>query len=1680
MPQLRKEQNIKWTSKKELEFQVLDWKGLDVLTEPESDSEDEEEHYKPKQFKYTIRMFGVTKKGYSVCLTVTDFKPYFFISIPDKWKKAQIQLLLNTITERLIKYNVTTPEFKIVKRHKFRGFTNNALQRYAKLEFDNSRGMNRFKDMFYTEINILGKKHKFDLYEAKLDPMLRFIHINDIKAAGWIRLKKNQYEVKNINPISKCQIDVVAHWKEVQPFDNNSISPMLIASFDIEADSSHGDFPLAKKTYKKLASDILVHYWTSLATIQKYKNVANQRSIWRKYIKHNLEEDEIKRKRKINPLLKNTKISVKINDILIDSKTDHFIKSKVKEVNRIRKMIQNEEKYLYNLIASSFGLIEEIENISFIVTKKNKKPTPKTIQSIINDIKYICQFKQNKIKGNNELKEGVKEIVGRMENCNTIQQVEWVIDDVARKRYLNKLHLQIKVLIKDVLVGFIDDIMSKAFPSVKGDRVIQIGTVIQKYGDPNIFMKHIITLNGCDPIAGAIVVPCKTEKQVLLEWHKFINALDPDIITGYNIFGFDEIFMYDRACELGCMEIFATLGRIIDDEPKLEEKHLSSSALGDNILYYIQMTGRVQIDVFKVIQRDHNLNSYKLDSVANHFIEGDVMQIGSKYPKQKLKLISKEIKKYNGTDVSNYIEVDGIKDLSIGNFVYLNQKNTYDQSLDGQKFKIMDIVQTKYIDKQTKDEIIKHGLVLDMPVDQNLLSDSEVKYCWGLAKDDVHHTDIFKLQKGSDSDRKRVAVYCIQDCALLIHLINKLCIITNNMGMANVCSVPFSYIFLRGQGIKLFSFVGKQCRLDNYLIPDLIKESELEEKKNKLNKNRRDRLQNILNENKLSNVSEESQYKLDGEGYYHIGYQEDDVQKGYLVKDNDDGYEGAIVIQPEPDIYMEPVAITDYGSLYPASMISENLSHDSIVFDLKYDNLPGYDYLDITYEIKKILNTKLKSAPKVTVGYKTCRFAQFPKGEKGIIPKILMKLLKARKETRAQIQTEPDKFKQAILDGLQMAYKTTANSLYGQIGARTSSIYLKDIAASTTATGRRLLLYARHFAEKNIKGCECVYGDSIPGDEPILYQTNNNIKVETIEMIGNNYQWIDYPQFIKGHNKQQCFPVNMKIYVDDKWVTVKRLIRHNTKKKIYRVLTRTGCVDVTEDHSLINNEGQMIKPEDCKVGETQIKYSFPYHHKFENNYPKDFPYYECDTKLEAQKKYCEIISIWNLPIVFVDYRDGKYIVRSRALNDKEYHCHYKDLMSVRSVNFLRYTDPDEYVYDIETECGWFTAGIGGITLKNTDSIFVKFADENGNKLQGIEGLQTAIDKGIQIEKSIQMYYKKPHKLEYEKTFWPFILFTKKRYVGHLYEKDVTKYKQKSMGIVLKRRDNAPIVKYVYGGIIKTIMIEQNIKKSIEFLKTTLQDLLDGKFDVNLLIISKTLRGYYKDPDSIAHKVLADRMAERDPGNKPQVNDRIPYVYIDVIERENMLQGDKIEHIDYVKEHNLIPNYLFYITNQIMKPVSQIYELIVDKLEGYNKGDNYFHNTYFRLLDKFDGNELKARTKVSKLKQAEVKKLLFSDIIIKFINKQEGYGTIDDFWEKVQNDDDEYDDEYDNINFDNMFKDEFEIQGKTTRKKKQVNYDSVAPDFNEYDDIIQKICKEKMGNVKVRKTMDISQFMTPYF
>jgi DNA polymerase elongation subunit (family B) len=203
----------------------------------------------------------------------------------------------------------------------------------------------------------------------------------------------------------------------------------------------------------------------------------------------------------------------------------------------------------------------------------------------------------------------------------------------------------------------------------------------------------------------------------------------------------------------------------------------------------------------------------------------------------------------------------------------------------------------------------------------------QFKVYWCQAKDDVSPKQIFESYEGTANQRAIVGKYCIQDCELCNRLIGKLSVLINNIGMANVCTVPLNYLFLRGQGVKIFSLVSKQCREENHLIPVIQKKNkktpEELEKEAKENNN----FQKFVNY--LSNKGDDSE-------------EEDD--------EDDEGYEGATVFEPVTGVHYKPIPVLDYASLYPNSMILKNLSHESHVMDDKYDNLPGYNYHEIKYK----------------------------------------------------------------------------------------------------------------------------------------------------------------------------------------------------------------------------------------------------------------------------------------------------------------------------------------------------------------------------------------------------------------------------------------------------------------------------------------------------------------------------------------------------------------------------------------------------------------------------------------------------------------------------------------------------------------------------------------------------------
>ncbi len=983
-----------------------------------------------------------------------------------------------------------------------------------------------------------------------------------------------------------------------------------------------------------------------------------------------------------------------------------------------------------------------------------------------------------------------------------------------------------------------------SFPNPKrpSDKIIQIGLTLSRYGEDECYAKYILTLNGCDEIPGTVVRSYDNEGDLLKGFTKLIKETDPDMLTGYNIFGFDFEYMYERAKLLEVETYFSRLSRIRNQPCEYVESKLASSALGENILKYYKMPGRVVFDLMKVIQRDYRLPSYKLDEVASNFIRESISNIERK---DKNTII--HTKNTNGIYVDQFIKI------------CYNDGMTENKYNDGQKFKVK--------------ELTKNTITITEEIDSSEFMGKGFKVFWSQAKDDISPHDIFAMQEKEDKDRAVIAKYCVQDCALCNKLISRLQIITNSIGMAMVCHVPLSFLFLRGQGVKIFSLVAKKCREKNHLIPVIKKKFKPEENQDadKLVKET-ERIQNYIN-NK------------------HQQYDDDEDEEDEM------GYEGATVFEPKTGVHMEPIPVLDYGSLYPNSMRLRNLSHETYVNDDSYKNLPGYIYHEIKY----------KNADGT---FTECMFAEKKDGSKSILHEIITELLTARKKYKNQMEdlkeNGGDSFVIAILDGLQLAYKVTANSLYGQTGAPTSPIYMKQIAASTTATGREMLQFSKIFIER-------MYSKMIT---LILEAEESGDKTEYIEYMKQLFKF--HPTKLKFDNGDDLHieTVEHKPIPDAKFN--KKSIELYVKsyedmiKKYPDDLSKFNIKTVEEYETIINKLQAMPYTEQSKI-----------YNKIRDIFNEN---------IGINTKNCEILNIFNI-------QDKTEL---KELKERSWNGQFQgDFLEI--FHNLGYKNRDEMylkLYDMVTlvlnnPSQPYIVDPKGV-YGDTDSIFycLHIKDKKtGEVVKDRRSLIISIKFGIWSSLLISTLLPTPMVMEYEKVLWPFIILTKKRYVGNLYEKSPDKFYQKSMGIVLKRRDNANVVKIVVGNIVDQILNKQSTIGAVKMTQELLSKIIRGKIPLDKFIITKTLKTTYKDRTRIVHAVLADRMAERDPGNKPQSNDRIPYAYIEVEDEDAIkLQGERVEHWDYIVEKNLKLDYLFYITNQIMKPSIQFLELIVEKPE----------------------------------------------------------------------------------------------------------------------------------------------------
>lgn len=157
-------------------------------------------------------------------------------------------------------------------------------------------------------------------------------------------------------------------------------------------------------------------------------------------------------------------------------------------------------------------------------------------------------------------------------------------------------------------------------PTVPGDACFQIAVSLVRFGSDEVYDKTCLCYKQTSASTAGNIVSFDTEYEMLMAYTDYLRKHDVDIITGWNIFGFDMEYIMKRAVLNRCPPEFFYQSKIKYHVCNLIEKKLSSSALGDNKLKIVPTPGRFYFDMFHEVKKEYKLDSYKLDNVSKLYL----------------------------------------------------------------------------------------------------------------------------------------------------------------------------------------------------------------------------------------------------------------------------------------------------------------------------------------------------------------------------------------------------------------------------------------------------------------------------------------------------------------------------------------------------------------------------------------------------------------------------------------------------------------------------------------------------------------------------------------------------------------------------------------------------------------------------------------------------------------------------------------------------------------------------------------------------------------------------------------------------------------------------------------------------------------------------------------------------
>jgi DNA polymerase elongation subunit (family B) len=274
------------------------------------------------------------------------------------------------------------------------------------------------------------------------------------------------------------------------------------------------------------------------------------------------------------------------------------------------------------------------------------------------------------------------------------------------------------------------------------------------------------------------------------------------------------------------------------------------------------------------------------------------------------------------------------------------------------------------------------------------------------------------------------------------------------------------------------------------------------------------------------------------------------IDKDSFIVNENDHFTGAYVFTPVPGLY-DMVVSFDFSSLYPSTIIAYNIDYSTLVLDEKIPDEKCHifeweDHFNCSCPESKIVKTK-----KIVICKKN-RF-RFLKEPMGVIPTLLTNLIDARKKAKKEME----KLQRSLDD-------------------------MKD-EKEKEETERMITVFdKRQLAFK-------VSCNSVSSNTPIpCIDEDGKFMYLTMEEISDGV-WISDDE----KNQVSKPKKGLSVWTEKGYTKINYVIRHPIRTPLKRVITHTGCVDVTEEHSLLDENANEVRTIDLSIGDKLLHHSLP-------------------------------------------------------------------------------------------------------------------------------------------------------------------------------------------------------------------------------------------------------------------------------------------------------------------------------------------------------------------------------------------------------------------------------------------------------------------------------------------------------